>query len=60
MKKLFIVLAVAGFMAACNNSSESTPAEPQADSTTMAPAQPDSTAMPVDSTAKPADSAAHQ
>jgi hypothetical protein len=60
MKKLIIVLAVAGFMAACNNNSESTPAEPQADTAAVAPAQPDSTAMPMDSTAKPADSAAKQ
>jgi len=60
MKKFFAVLAIAGFMAACNNAAESTetPVESAAPAETEAPAV-DSTATPAaDSTVAPADSTA--
>ena len=54
MKKLFFVLAVTGFMAACNN--ESATEAPAADTTTAAPAEAapavDTTAAAADTTAK--------
>jgi len=54
MKKLFLVLAVAGVFAACNNGGGE---EVKPDSTT-APATVDTTAKPVDTTAKPTDTSA--
>ena len=53
MKKLFLVLAVAGVLAACNNGGGE---EVKPDSS--APATPDTTVKPVDTTAKPMDTTA--
>jgi uncharacterized lipoprotein YajG len=49
MKKVLAILAVAGFMAACNNASETPAATDTAATTTV-----DTTAAAVDTTAAPA------
>ena len=54
MKKLFLVLAVAGVLAACNNGGGE---EVKPDST-AAPATVDTSAKPVDTTANPTDTSA--
>ncbi len=54
MKKLFLVLAVAGVLAACNNGGGE---EVKPDST-GAPATVDTTVKPVDTLAKPIDTTA--
>ena len=56
MKKLFLVLAVAGVLAACNNGGGE---EVKPDSTTAPSTVPvDTTTKPVDTTAKPIDTTA--
>lgn len=55
MKKLFLVLAVTGVLAACNNGGGE---EVKPDSTAPAPSTVDTTAKPVDTTAKPVDTSA--
>ena len=55
MKKLFLVLAVAGVLAACNNGGGE---EVKPDSSAPAPAPQDTTVKPVDTTAKPMDTTA--
>ncbi len=54
MKKLFLVLAIAGVLAACNNGG----GEEVKPDTTAAPATGDTTVKPVDTTAKPVDTSA--
>jgi len=49
MKKLLLVLAIAGFAVACNNDSEKTE-EKAADTTTVAPPAMDTTHMMADTT----------
>lgn len=53
MKKVLAILAVAGFMAACNNASETPAATDTAAKTTV-----DTAAAPADTTAAPADTTA--
>ena len=55
MKKLFLVLAVAGVLAACNNGGGE---EVKPDSPATAPSSADTTVKPVDTTAKPTDTSA--
>jgi len=55
MKKLFLVLALAGALAACNNGGGE---EVKPDSPAAPVPAPDTTVKPVDTTAKPVDTTA--